>query len=256
MSRGSTLTLYRVYKDFKVTDAQYERAMSEYERSSKTFCGTFDPKDIPLVMAVKPCDEYELDEAGVRRYVEPRDIEEYRAKHYCGFFLRDNRCWCDHLLEWNFTSGFDALIEHYSLSYCGYRNSEVRISKEEAGQMLAAIEYILGGVWDERLAMAMNNPFVHLLTDGYTSASYWKYKNRNRFDSNRRVLNFEQNGCKVTVSLPAKEQSSEQLDSTEDDESIEYWLRTFSSGLRAFLESDNWSSCDKEELMLVYRAWG
>ena len=29
-----------------------------------------------------------------------------------------------------------------------------------------------------------------------------------------------------------------------------------STGLRVYLESDNWSSGDKEELILVYNAWG
>ena len=32
MSRGTTLTLYRVYKTFPVTDEQYERAISGYRK--------------------------------------------------------------------------------------------------------------------------------------------------------------------------------------------------------------------------------
>ncbi len=35
-----------------------------------------------------------------------------------------------------------------------------------------------------------------------------------------------------------------------------YRLRNFATGLRAYLESDNWSFGDKEELILVYSAWG
>ena len=175
MSRGTTLTLYRVYRGFKVSEEQYELAMAGYRRLSDECRRTFDPNDIPLVMAIKPFDEYETDKPGVRRHIEPRNIEEFRARHYCGFFLRDDRYWCDRLLEWNFTSGFNALMEHYSLDYYSYRNSEVRISKEEAGQMLSAIEYILGGVWDDQLAAAMHNQFVHMFTEGYEWTSYWKY---------------------------------------------------------------------------------
>ncbi len=257
MSRGSTLTLYRVYRQFKVTDAQYEQALWGYRRV-KEECGCpFDPKDIPLVMSLKPFDEYTEDGKGIRRYVEPRDVEEFRGKHYTGFFLQDDRRWCDRLLQWDFASGFDALVEHYSLSGYDYRNSQVTISRGEAVQMLTAIEYILGGVWDDHLEASMHNPFVRLFTEGYGCAAYWKYVNRRRYDSARRVFDFEQCGCKVRVQLPPqkKDYDEDDYECAEDNEIVECWLRTFASGLRAFLESDNWSLDDKVELLLVYGAW-
>ncbi len=252
------MTLYRVYKQFKITDTQYKMSVSHYRKSCEECCRAFDPEDIPLIMALKPFDEFEDDGNGVRRYVEPRNVEEFRAKHFTGFFLRDERYWCDRLLEWNFNSGFDALMEHYSLNYYNYRNSEVKVSKVEAAQMLSAIEYILGGIWDDRLEAAMHNPFVHLFTEGYGCASYWKYVNRKRFDSTRKVLNFEENGCRVSVHLPPIKNASveDEYECAEDNESVEYWLRTFASGLRALLESDNWTNGENVELLLVYSAWG
>ena len=82
MSRGTTLTLYRVYKTFPVTDEQYERAISGYRKLHEWYGHQdFDPKDVPLVMSIKPNDEYETDESGVRSCVEPRTIEDYRIKH-------------------------------------------------------------------------------------------------------------------------------------------------------------------------------
>lgn len=257
MSRGTTLTLYRVYKTFPVTDEQYERAISGYRKLHEDYGHQdFDPNDVPLVMSVKPNDEYEINENGVRSYVEPRTVEDYRIKHRTGFFLRDKRIWCDRLLEWDFTSGFDALVDHYSLDYYGWRNEAVIIGRQEAKEMLSAIEYILGGVWDDRLEASMHNEFVRLFTDGYQCLSYWKYVNRNKTDASRRVYEFSQNGCHVTVRLPGRKKAEDECDNAEDNGSIEYWLRNFATGLRAYLESDNWPFGDKEELILVYSAWG
>ena len=257
MSRGTTLTLYRVYKTFPVSDEQYERAISGYRKlHEECVRREFDPKDVPFVMSIKPDDEYETDANGVCRCVEPRTIEDYRIKHRTGFFLKDDRIWCDRLLEWDFSSSFDALVDHYNLNYYGYRNEAVIIGKQEAKEMLSAIEYILGGVWDDRLEASMHNKFVKLFTDGYQCISYWKYVNRNKTDASRRVYEFSQNGCRVTVRLPSRKKSEDYCDYAEDNESIEYWLRNFATGLRVFLEADNWSLDDKEELILVYSAWG
>ena len=60
-------------------------------------------------------------------------------------------------------------------------------------------------------------------------------------------------GC---VRLPNRKTAEYDCDCTEDNESIEYWLRNFATGLKVFLESDNWSFGDNEELILVYSAWG
>lgn len=257
MSRGTTLTLYRVYKTFPVTDEQYERAISGYRELHEWYGHQdFDPNDVPLVMSIKPNDEYEINENGVRSYVEPRTVEDYRIKHRTGFFLRDDRIWCDRLLEWNFTSGFDALVDHFNLDYYGWRNEAVIIGKQDAREMLSAIEYILGGVWDHRLEASMHNKFVKMFTDGYQCCSYWKYVNRNKTDASRRVYEFSQSGCHVTVRLPGRKKGEDDCDYAEDNESIESWLRNFATGLRAYLESDNWSFGDKEELILVYSAWG
>lgn len=257
MSRGTTLTLYRVYKTFPVTDEQYQHAIDGYRKLHEE-CGwqDFNPNDVPLVMSIRPNDEYETDENGVRSCVEPRTVEEYRIKHRTGFFLRDNRIWCDRLLEWDFTSSFDALVDHYNLDYYGYKNNAVIIGEQDAKEMLSAIEYILGGIWDDRLAASMHNKFVKLFTDGYQCLSYWKYVKRNKADASRRVYEFSQNGCHVTVRLPRRKTSEDYYDCAEDNESVEYWLRNFATGLRAYLESDNWSLADKDELILVYSAWG
>ena len=261
MSRGSILTLYRAYPKFKVPDDVFLLAQKEYEdRRDDGYPRKTKGLELPEIVRTNLRDEYEIGEDGIRHEVKPKTIDDYRRRRYTGYFLRDRRIWCDKLIKWDFGSSFDALIEHYSLNPYYWNESDVLISKEDAAAMLAAIEYILGGVWNDRLASALrNNPFVNVFTDGYNCLSYWKYKNRREIEANRKVCEFENEGCKVTVSFPDRKEEDEDIYSREDaewDEAIEGWLRDFATGIRAFLESDEHSYDGEHELVLVYSCWG
>ena len=261
MSRGSILTLYRAYPKFKVPDDVFLLAQKEYEeRRDVGYPPKTNGPDLPEVMSLKPHGEYEIGEVGIRQEVTPKTIEDYRRRFFTGNFLRDRRIWCDELLHWDFGSSFDALIEHYSLCPYYWNESDVLISKEDAAAMLTAIEYVLGGVWSDSLAITMrNNPFIKVFTDGYNCLTYWKYVNRRAIEANKKVFVFGNTGCKVTVSLPDYQEQDERIYSREDvewDETIEHWLRDFSTGIRAFLESNAYSCDGEHELILAYSCWG
>ena len=263
MSRGSTLTLYRAYPKFKLTDEQFHYAVKQYvdsNRNSSLFrhCSEYAcEKDLPVVMAMGPRWDDDRDDDPVHITGSSEGVNAYREKHYTRYFLRDEHVRCDKLLEWNFISGFDALISHFNLSYYGNANSGMLISSALANEMLSAIEYILGGDWDDRIARTMHNDFISVFTDGYNCNSYCKYVYRNQA-YNGETFHFREGGCEVSVKLPRKKARDEIYDreSAESDSEIEYWLETFADGLRAFLKSDNWGSESDERLVLEYSCWG
>ena len=260
MSRGSTLTLYRAYPKFTVSDEVFLQAQKEYESESDSY---LHPKtegpDLPEIMMLKPHREYIVGEDGIHHKVEPKTVEEYRLRHYTGNFLRDRRVWCDELLRWDFGSSFDVLIDRYSLNPCFWKRSSILLTKDVARKMLVAAEYILGGVWDDRMSLVAKNEFVKLFTDGYNCTSYWKYLNRHAIEANQKVFEFENEGCKVIVKLPDRKRRSNGSYTRADaecDEEIECWLRNIASATRAYLESDEYSYNDEHELLLEYRCWG
>ena len=251
MSRSSTLTLYRAYPKFKVPDDVVREAEEAYAALSERYrLVRTDDADLPEVVALwHPGVQAGGEEA------KAKTVEEYRLRNYTGYFLRDRRIWCDRLLSWDFSSGFDALIDHYMLEPYTWSRSSVLLPEEEAQDMLFAIEYLLGGVWDDRIAAVANNGFVRIFSDGYNCTSYWKYMNRRAIDASREVYEFEKEGCKVTVQLPDRKEAEKKAYTPEDaegDMEIERWLRDFASGLRAFLESDGRSNDDDHELVLEY----
>ena len=209
-------------------------------------------------MSTRPDWDYDRDDDPIQISRSQDRVDAYRANHYTRYFLRDERTWCDKLLEWNFISGFDPLILHFNLSYYGYANSSMLISSSLANEMLSAIEYILGGVRDDRIARTMHNDFISVFTDGYNCNSYWKYVYRNKLSSKSGTLRFRERGCEVSVKLPRNKKRDDTYDRElqEGDSEIEYWLETFADGLRAFLKSDNWRSESDERLILEYSCWG
>lgn len=282
MSRGSTFTLYRAYNDFKISDKWRSKLLAAYHDFNKKHdwgCSLSDDlpenernkilaekearwtEDVPLVMNLDFNADYSFDRE--KEYGD--DVEKYRNKKYTNFVLRDDNRFCDKLLEWDFGSSFDCLIEHYHLNYYDFQNSAVIIKKEDAKEMLSAIEYLLGGKWDDSIEIAMNNPWIKIFSDGGNCDSYWKYVYRHRFDAKKKTFKFSDGGVEVTVKVPTN--NSKKSKDDEDDEAYlaelsesndtaEFFMRNTANALRAFLESDNWSYGNETELVLVYSAWG
>ena len=279
MSRGSTFTLYRAYNKFKVDDAQKRKILAEYHDFNKTHDWGRSymesdsiteeerikaleererkwTEDVPLILNIDFRAEYDFD---CDKKCE--SVDEYRSMHYANYVIKDDGRYCDKLLEWDFTSSFDCLIDHYHLNYYNFRDNAVIITNETAKEMLTAVEYLLGGKWDDGLEISMNNPWIKIFADGNNCDSYWKYVNRHK-RSPKDTYNFSENGISVTVSIPSATKTADKDDESylaelsESNEQMEFYLRNTANALRALVESDNWSYGDDTELVLVYSAWG
>lgn len=282
MSRGSTFTLYRAYKNFAVDEDSLNKIREEYYKYNKKH-DYFGEKDF---FTGKPHSQKEIDENERRLHEDVPEImemdfssdnqyfdrenyasvEELRKCKYTNYVMRDSGKILDKLLEWDFPSGFNCLISEYGLNY-GFRNNAVIIDTATAREMLMAIEYLLGGKYDDNLEMAMNNRFIRIFSDGNNCDSYWRYVNRHRFDKKKTEYEFSDvSGVNVKVILPFSqktdndgEEDSEDMFDIEISESNseqEVYLRRTANALRAFLESDEWSIHDDSELVLVYSCWG
>ena len=282
MSRGSTFTLYRAYNNFKIDDSLRSNLLSAYHDFNKKHdwgCSLSDDipddeknkllaerekrwtDDIPLVMNLDFNPDYNFD----HDMKDGESLESYRSRKYANFVLRDDGRFCDKLLEWDFNSGFDCLIEHYHLNYCNFRDNSVIITKEDAKEMLSAIEYLLGGKWDDTIEMAMNNHWIKIFSDGGNCDSYWKYVYRHRDVAKKKTYKFSEGGVEVAVNVPncgSKNTENEDdneaylAELSESNETAEFYMRNTANALRAFLESDNWSYGNETELVLVYSSWG
>lgn len=278
MSRGSTFTLYRAYNNFKISDICRSNIIAAYHDYNKEHDWGYGlgedlpnserekivserekrwTEDIPIVLNMDFSKDYDFDKE--EKFT---DVDEYRKNNYSNFALRDDGRMCDKLLEWNFNSSFDCLIEHYNLNYYNFRDNAVIIPKEDAKEMLSAIEYLLGEKWDDSIEKSMNNPWIKIFSEGGNCDSYWKYVYRHRYDSRKNTYKFSENGVKVTVSFPNSKKHKEceeedyRAELSESNETAEFYMRNTANALRAFLESDNWSYGNETELVLVYSSWG
>lgn len=284
MSRGSTFTLYRAYNNFKIDETRQSQLRASYYDFNKKHdwgCSLNDgltesekskiiaerekrwTEDIPLVMNMNFTADYNFEHDSKNC----KTLEQYRNRKYANFVLRDDGRFCDMLLDWDFNSSFDCLIEHYNLNYCNFRDRAVIITKEDAKEMLSAIEYLLGGRWDDAIETTMNNPWIRVFSSGGNCDSYWKYVYRHRDAAKKTTYKFSDSGVEVTVNIPKcnskkTEDGDEEYDESylaelsESNETVEYNMRNAANALRAFLESDNWSYGNETELVLVYSSWG
>lgn len=281
MSRGSTFTLYRAYNNFKINEETKNKILTAYHDFNKKHDwyhdGAFNENlteeekdkikrereerwtnDIPIVLNLDFNENYNWDSS---KNSDNETISEYRNRKYANYALKDDGRYCDKLLEWNFTSGFDCLIEHFGLNYCTFDRNSVIISIEDAKEMLTAVEYLLGGKWDDSLERSMNNKWIKIFSDGGNCDSYWKYVYRHKISKNGKIHKFSDNGVEVTVSIPSSNNNDEEDDysfaeTSESNEAMEFYLRNTANALRAFIESDNWSYGNETELILVYSSWG
>lgn len=281
MSRGSTLTLYRAYNNFKV-DAEKIKAIKteyvEYNKKHNHFYYWNDSRkteeqqkaefeercntNIPLILNETFTRDYE--------YTEPeyKSVDEYRKRNYQSKIISTDGRRLDELLEWNFTSGFDCLINEWNLNYYAFRNNEFIIDKDTAKQLLAATDYLLGGEYSDSIERSMNNPFIRILAEGNTGDSYWKYVHRKRNAKKMEKFTFgDRDTVKVTVELPKKKKPKKGEDGYDEEEEYlaeldesnetqEYYLRNLSNALKAFLYPEDYSYRNETELVLVYSCWG
>lgn len=278
MSRGSTFTLYRAYNNFKIDDESRSKLLENYYSYNKKhdWGGTWGEEnlteekkaeitkekerrwreDVPIVMNLDFSPDYDWERSG-----KTKTLAEFRNRRYTNFVLNDGR-FCDELLSWDFCSGFDCLIEHFHLNYCNFKDNSVIIDKGTAKEMLAAIEYLLNGVWDDSIEATMHNPWIKIFANGGNCDSYWKYVYRNSGRGCRKnIFKFSGDGINVVVKIPKAKKDGDEDDLyenelSESDESMEIYFRSAANALRAFLETDDYSYSGETELVLVYSAWG
>lgn len=283
MSRGSTFTLYRAYNIFKVDKEKIESIRNEYveynrknlqfrywpdsrktEEEQKAELDDRCKNDIPLILE-ETFDRNRDYQYGDKKY---QNVDEYRRDNYQKYILSTDGRSMDKLLEWDFTSGFDCLINEWNLSYYNFKNNEYIIDVETAKQLLAAAEYLLGGEYSDSIERSMNNPYIHILSEGCTGDCYWKYVHRKRNARKMEKFTFgDDDTVKVTVEIPKKKKSEgedggygdEDEYAAEIDDSNntqELYFRKLSNALSAFLESYSHSYDEETELILVYSCWG
>lgn len=280
MSCGTTLTLYKKY-NLKMDDAEFDALVQKYAehgKSTDSWRTSGDiplseyAKDLPIAMELDPFRQDGRYDEETKSWIDtrpPRTLETVRASAVGHVDSRD-RMYCGKMMEWDFGSSFDCLLSHFSIaSYSSLKDSVVEISEAEASKMLVAIDYILGEDWSDKVADAMDNPYIYLFTQGYRCDSYWKYVYRNRACKGD-VISVSKRGYDITIKCPHKDPDGEDDDmfSGEIEESnatIRSNLCWFRNGLVAFLESDRWSRTDGSEwmgdgglyrYMLTYEFWG
>lgn len=284
MSRGTTLTLYKKF-NLKMDKTAYKEVINKYAVENKSF--DYSPKkkpmseyakDIPIIMDIDAFRKDNIYDEETKTWKEnkPENTIENLKNRVVGSVDSRDQMYCEKMMEWSFGSSFDCLIDHFNIGHGGFKDNVVEITTETAQKMLDAINYILGGEWNDNVARSMDNPYIKIFTEGYHCDSYWKYVNRNK---NRPIKTFKikQDGYDITIKCPSdKVKKSEddiecENEINESNESIEYFLDTFRSGLSAFLKSDNWnrySEHDKDnsegwlgynkeyKYVLTYEYWG
>ena len=284
MSRGTTLTLYKKY-NLKMDDESFKGVVGKYAEHNKAsdYSGAKKAdeeyaKDIPIVMEVEPFrQESKYDEAtGTWVDIRPEKTLCNLKNKVVGHVDSRDHMYCSKLMEWSFGSMFDCLVNHFAINCCTFERSTVEITPTEARKMLAAINYILGGNWDDKVAVGMNNPYIYIFTEGYNCDSYWKYRYRNKMTP-RKTFNISKDGYEITVKCPDFEKKRDDDDDfmsmeiNESNEFIESSLDEFRNGLLAFLRSDNWDRYSEDDesnkdgwlghdrdykYLLTYEYWG
>lgn len=257
MSRGTTLTLYRAYRKFKVPDATISEAIAkEVEKVRKFYGKNISATDEQIAERVSPILSAYVYPGNVSYWEadDPETIEDYRLRNHTSTFLREEGIWCDRLLEWDFCSTFDALVEHWGMS-CYGENRMRLITSSEAEKMLAAAEYLLSCAWESKV-LAPANEYVNILATGNSCWDYAKYTKRKKLEAMRRVHTFSDAGCRITVELPRVRKMDWDEEDERCDEELESHLRLLASALHTFLDADNWASEKWSKLVLSYQAWG
>lgn len=273
MSRGTTLTLYKKY-NIQMDEKSFNKIVDKYVEYNKENDWCVDKKiaseyrnDLPLILnknAFRTTSKYNK---RLKKWIEtplPNTIERMKNDAF-GYVDKCDKLCCEKIMEWDFGSTFDCLIDHLNIGYCNFSKSSVFITEEMASKMLSAIDYILGGEWSDKIERSMDNPYIKIFTDGYRGDAYWKYVHRNSAKRCKKI-SFKDSGYEITIkcpTIPTEDDLIMQSECSESNECIEYALSTFRSGLIAFLKSDNWERDnssgwihEKYKYVLTYEYWG
>lgn len=283
MSRGSYFSLYRSYEGFKADRATMDAVKDEYYKSNRD--GSFFPNRNPFTGKERTEKELSEHEKRLRDGVplvmsldfkagssenycdrRPKTVEELSRKMFFNYVRRDDGTYLIPLLQWDFNSGFDCLINEYNMSPYDPGMASVEISLEDASKMLAAIEYLLGGKYDDDIEATMDTRFIKVFSEGNTSDSYWRYVDRHRYDKKKTEYEFrDPSGVSVKVTLPSSPSKGKNRKGSEDEAYFEremsesnitqeFYMATAASALRAYLRSDD--TMDGSKLVLIYTCWG
>lgn len=220
MSSGSFLTIYRVDKKNKLPPEKLEVVKQEYIKNFKEHrmsLSNEDPSEkdledsIPLLVEedFKSGAKYE----GMNDMLKPK------------FSSEDGTAWHE-LMSFTFNSMFTTLREHYDMSTCVIKRSDVIVSPADAKEILAAAKYILGKKYDKYFEDILANSFLEELGSG---VSYFI----NRYSRSQDAECYQEYGC---------ETSSEEV-----------VLRTLVAAISAYFEADDFN--DRYELKLMYSVW-
>lgn len=256
MSSGSRFILLRKH-NLEISAVELDAVIKHYTREASAAFSS--GQGLPLVASLRPyvIDSY-YDKTAKSWVHFPYSME--RLERDCRYVMLDDHKLCDFLLSWDFSSGFDCLKNEWSLSAYRQEFSQHIVSKTEASKMLQAVKYLLSEDWSDRMEEVLDNAYIKVLADGYTSYSYGKYLSRSNPDSNAKVLRHAQNGIEVTVKIPSCASGSDELDvqaridAYEESKQIEFWLKQAGYALEAYLKSDSFSYDSNSELVLVYEA--
>lgn len=276
MSRGTTLTLYKKFK-LKMDDDVFKNVVDKYAERNREldYSDKKKPmseyrKDIPIVMKIDPFrKESEYDEkTGKWKEIAVEKSIDNLMRSVVGFVDSRDRMYCTKMMDWTFGSSFDCLIDHFGIGSYSYSKSVVEITVDVANHMLSAIDYLLGGAWNDK-GICATNPYVRLFSEGYGGDSYWKYVYRDRHIGGK-TFNIKQDGFDITIKCPKVKMTEDDLygerERDESNEWIEYSLEKFRNGLTAFLksdysemygDSDGWLGYRYDyKFLLTYEFWG
>ncbi len=254
MSRGSTIIMYRMYKNCKVPDAVFEKAKEAYANQDKKYPPLTKADlpngvvDLPVIMNSTPFPGWKT----IQKWEKSTNVKDVK-KLNDGYFLRDEKIWCERIMDWNFCSIFDCLVEHYDLNSYIRHKSMVVLSDQDVRDLYVASNYLLMGSWGK----VEPNPFVNILANENLGDSYWKYVYRNRVGKMKNIK-IEQDGYKINISCPLpNEDEDAYADYSESNETFENIYTRLRNATALCLEkNDDLLENDPVKYFLVYERWG
>jgi hypothetical protein len=219
MASGSFLTIYRVDKKNKIPSKKLEVVKQEYIENFKKHrisLSNEDPSEKDLEDSIPLLVEEDFKSGTF--YKRTNDMLKPR------FSSEDGTAWYE-LMSFTFNSMFTALREHYDMSSCVMKRSDVIMSSADAKEILAAAKYILGKKYDRDFEDILANSFLEDLGSG---VSYFISRH-----SGSQNECYQEYGC--------------------DTSSEEVALRTLVAAISAYFEADDFN--DRYELKLVYSVW-
>lgn len=157
MSRGTTVTLLRVYSG-KTVDEATVKAMAEHEARGS--------------MSGLP--DNSRDSTARKLPAVIRDSRQGKSENY-SCILVGTREEADVLLKTSFTSGFTALKEGLGLEYYSAADSIAVLSPVEARELQQACRYLLSRKYSREMEYVLDNKWIELLANPNGGDIFWDY---------------------------------------------------------------------------------